>query len=229
MILIQAGSIHLLKQSSFGQNDTSAADARVSVPKIIEKFPERLYPKQGRSGQVRIIGGNWRSRRIGFPDRPGLRPTPDRVRETLFNWLGQDLSGYRCLDLYAGSGVLGLEALSRGASHVTLIDRDAVVAQALKNSAEALNASGFRIICSDALKFLHQAATRERYDLIFLDPPFSDGTPDQVLAALPDVLAPGGRIFLEGAGRRGMQPPWFVEKDGRAGKVFFQLLRRESK
>ena len=178
---------------------------------------------------MRIIGGNWRSRRIGFPDRPGLRPTPDRVRETLFNWLGQDLSGYRCLDLYAGSGALGFDALSRGASHVTLVERDALIARAIENSARELNATGSRIICSDALKFLRQAANRERYDLIFLDPPFSDGTPEEVMAALPDLLQPGGRIFLEGASRRDMQPPWFLEKDGKAGNVFFQLLRRESK
>ena len=199
------------------------------MPKITEKTSGRPRPAQGQSGRVRIIGGNWRSRRIGFPDRPGLRPTPDRVRETLFNWLGQDLSGYRCLDLYAGSGALGFEALSRGASHVTLVERDALIARAIENSARELNATGSRIICSDALKFLRQAANRERYDLIFLDPPFSDGTPEEVMAALPDLLQPGGRIFLEGASRRDMQPPWFLEKDGKAGNVFFQLLRRESK
>jgi 16S rRNA (guanine(966)-N(2))-methyltransferase RsmD len=151
------------------------------------------------------------------------------VRETLFNWLGQDLSGFRCLDLYAGSGVLGFEALSRGASHVTLVDRDAAVSRALEKSAEVLNASGFKIICSDALKFLGQAAGHERYDLIFLDPPFANGVPDEVLAMLPDMLQPGGRIFLESASRRNMQSPWCVEKDGKAGKVFFQLLRQESK
>ena len=195
----------------------------------MEKATGRSRPAQGRQGQVRIIGGNWRSRRIGFPDRPGLRPTPDRVRETLFNWLGQDLSGYHCLDLYAGSGVLGFEALSRGASHVTLVERDALVARALESSAKELNAVGSRIICSDALKFLRQATNRERYDLIFLDPPFSDGMPEGVLAVLPDLLEPGGRIFLEGSSRRDLQPPWLLEKDGKAGKVFFQLLRRESK
>ena len=177
---------------------------------------------------MRIIGGKWRSRRIGFPDRPGLRPTPDRVRETLFNWLGQDMDGFACLDLYAGAGALGFEALSRGASRVTMIERDPVVARALEDSAQRLDATGLKIVCADALEFLGRIAKRERYDLIFVDPPFAMGLPEKILALLPEALGPGGRVFLESGARQDLQPPWRLEKDGKAGQVHFQLLGRES-
>ena len=183
----------------------------------------------GGAGQVRIIGGLWRSRRINFPDHPGLRPTPDRVRETLFNWLGQDLDGFRCLDLYAGSGALGFEALSLGATQVTMVERDPAVVRTLENSARQLGASGLRIVCADALEFLKRNAAHERYDLIFLDPPFDLGLPGPVLALLPECLAAGGRVFLESGSRQDIQPPWQVDKNSKAGRVFFQLLSRESK
>jgi 16S rRNA (guanine966-N2)-methyltransferase len=185
--------------------------------------------KQGaRPGQIRIIGGKWRRRRLGFPERPGLRPTPDRVRETLFNWLGQNLDGFSCLDLYAGSGALGFEALSRGASRVTMIERDLAAARNLEHGAQSLEATGLKIICADALEFLNRIARRERYDLIFVDPPFAMGLPPGLMALLPGALEAGGRVFLESNTRQELQQPWRLEKSGKAGKVHFQLLGRES-
>lgn len=181
-----------------------------------------------RPGHVRIIGGAWRRRRITFPETSELRPTPDRVRETLFNWLGQDLSGQRCLDLYAGSGVLGFEALSRGASHVTLVERDRAAARALKENAALLGAEGAEIICADALEFSSRIAGSERFDLIFLDPPFKSGVPPELMALLPNCLSRGGRVFLETGHPQRMEPPWRLEKSQRAGQVHFQLLGWET-
>src|SRR5215470_13922301 len=117
--------------------------------------------------RVRVIGGRWRSRLLHFPAAPGLRPTPDRVRETLFNWLGQDLSGLACLDLYAGSGALGFEAASRGAARVVLVERDRVAAAALEKSRAELGAGEVEIVAGDADAYLKRA--RERFDVVFLD------------------------------------------------------------
>ncbi|HMM55484.1 MAG TPA: 16S rRNA (guanine(966)-N(2))-methyltransferase RsmD, partial [Candidatus Desulfobacillus sp.] len=123
--------------------------------------------------RVRIIGGAWRRRFVGFDDAAGLRPTPDAVRETLFNWLGQDLSGLACLDLFAGSGVLGFEAASRGAAHVTLVERDRRILARLRENAAALGNGRLELVGADALKFLGR--TTRRYDLLFLDPPYRQG------------------------------------------------------
>ena len=116
------------------------------------------------------MGGAWRSRLIAVPSRPGLRPTPDRVRETLFNWLGQDLAGMQCLDLFAGSGALGFEAASRGAARVVMVECDRSALAALRATRTALNAAQVEIVAGDASAFL--AASNERFDLVFLDPPF---------------------------------------------------------
>src|SRR4051812_41703413 len=118
--------------------------------------------------RVRIIAGQWRSRLVRFPEAPGLRPTPDRVRETLFNWLGQHLDGLSCLDLFAGSGALGFEALSRGARRVVMVERDRATAAALRASAQSLEAANVEIIESDAMRFLAQP--REAFDVVFVDP-----------------------------------------------------------
>lgn len=170
---------------------------------------------------VRIVGGRWRSRRLRFPDRLGLRPTPDRVRETLFNWLGQDLTGRRCLDLFAGSGALGFEAASRGAARVVLVEQDAAALAALRENKTVLAATAVEVVRADALAWL--AATPESFDLIFLDPPFATGLLPAALAAAATHLAPGGRIYAEfGA------PPdlagWRVLREGRAGQSHFCLL-----
>src|SRR6185369_1703329 len=125
------------------------------------------------AGEVRIIGGRLRGRRIAVPDAPGLRPTPDRVRETLFNWVGPTMAGARVLDLFAGTGALGLEALSRGAAAVTLVEQQRVAVSALQQTVQRLGVPEVRIVAADALSFL--ASDKGQYDLILLDPPFAAG------------------------------------------------------
>ena len=174
--------------------------------------------------EVRIIGGRWRSRRVRFADRPGLRPTPDRVRETLFNWLGQDLEGQDCLDLFAGSGALGFEAASRGARRVLMVERDAAAARALQANCEVLDASSVEVLRADALEFLkhHRAC----YDVVFLDPPFADDCWPQLLTLLPQCLKHGARVYCERAEPLEAMPGWDIFKAGRAGQVSYQLLKR---
>jgi 16S rRNA (guanine(966)-N(2))-methyltransferase RsmD len=188
--------------------------------------------------QLRIIGGQWRSRRLSFPDVPGLRPTPDRVRETLFNWLGQDLTGKRCLDLFAGSGALGLEAASRGARSVQMLDADAAVVRALRASVEVLRADQVRVERADALDFLRRPPQGEAQcvDVVFLDPPYAFKLTDRVLALLPPWLASGARVYLETdvpylpevsdltAPQASHPPSWRVLRAGRAGQVCHHLL-----
>lgn len=175
--------------------------------------------------EVRIIGGAWRSRRVRFPDRPGLRPTPDRVRETLFNWLGQDLTGKDCLDLFAGSGALGFEAASRGARRVVMVESDAAAWRALQDNRETLAAKAVTAIRADALEFLknHQDS---RYHVVFLDPPFADDHWPELLARLPQCLLPGGFVYCERAQPLAALAGWVVFKSGRAGQVSHQLLKR---
>jgi 16S rRNA (guanine966-N2)-methyltransferase len=175
-------------------------------------------------GEVRIIAGQWRSRRLHFPDRPGLRPTPDRVRETLFNWLGQDLTGRACLDLYAGSGALGFEAASRGARRVVMVDRDAAAVQALRANHLVLGGAAVEVRRADALEFLK--AHPGPFDVVFLDPPFSDAHWPPLLEAVAGVLAPDGVVYCERG--RALEPlaEWRVLKSGRAGQVSHQLLKR---
>ncbi len=134
--------------------------------------------------RVRIIGGRWRSRVIRFPPAAALRPTPDRVRETLFNWLGQRLDGLACLDLFAGSGAMGFEALSRGAARVVMVENDRAVAAALRESAKLLEATDAQIVLGEAMAYLRQSS--ELFDIVFLDPPYAS---DLALKAL-EILAP---------------------------------------
>jgi len=173
--------------------------------------------------RVRIIGGAWRSRQIAFPDRKDLRPTPDRVRETLFNWLGQDLTGKSCLDLYAGSGALGFEAASRGAKRVTMLERDPVTYKALMASKETLGATQVEVIRADALEFIR--GDRAAYDVVFLDPPFSANAWSAALALLPPRLAPDAAVYCESAGKIDLPANWQTVKQGKAGQVRYQLLR----
>ncbi len=174
------------------------------------------------AGRVRIVGGAWRSRRIEVAARPGLRPTPDRVRETLFNWLGQDLSGLACLDLFAGSGALGFEAASRGAARVVLVERDRAVLAALARSKAALAADRVEIVAADAHAYL--ACAKERFDVVFLDPPFRQNAVPALLGRLPALLAPGARVYAEGAAPVEARGPWRELRRGRAGEVSYQLL-----
>ena len=173
-------------------------------------------------GRVRIIGGQYRSRLLRVAARPGLRPTPDRVRETLFNWLGQDLSGAACLDLFAGSGALGFEAASRGASRVVLIESDRAALKMLQESRVALGAAQVEIIGGDAGDYLERAS--ERFDVVFLDPPFRQNAVPGLLALLPRVLRAGARVYAESARPVQAQAGWRELKRSRAGGVSYQLF-----
>lgn len=185
------------------------------------------------SNEVRIIGGKWKGRKLRFPDSIGLRPTLGRVRGSLFNWLAADIQGARCLDLYAGSGALGLEALSRGAAEVVLVERNRKVAQALKRNAALLDANA-RIVIAPARTFLRTA--RGPWQLIFLDPPFESNELGAVLEliAARELLSPGGRVYLErrkqatfGVGEPPESGGWRTLKHSHAGDSQFGLLARE--
>jgi 16S rRNA (guanine966-N2)-methyltransferase len=178
--------------------------------------------------QVRIIGGRWRRRVLRFPDALGLRPTPDRVRETVFNWLGQELDGLTCLDLFAGSGALGIEALSRGAVEVTLVEKEAAVVRALREQAAAIGLAGLRLEQSDALQFASRClAQGRRFDLVFVDPPYRQGWWPKLSPLIDGLLAEGARAYVEAEAR--IDPPqgWRVFREGKAGQVFFHLFERD--
>jgi 16S rRNA (guanine966-N2)-methyltransferase len=174
---------------------------------------------------VRIVGGTHRGRRIDVPALAELRPTPDRVRETLFNWLGQRLDGAHCLDLYAGSGALGFEAASRGAARVVMVERDRAALAALRRSREALGAAAAEIVAGDADEYLARAG--ERFDVVFLDPPFRQNAGAALLERLAPRLQPGARVYLEAASAAAVEPPWRELRRARAGQVSFQLLTWE--
>ena len=176
----------------------------------------------GTKGKLRIIGGTWRSRIIHFPAVGGLRPTPDRVRETLFNWLGQDLTGKTCLDLFSGSGALGFEAQSRGAHKVVMVEKNRQAFQALRENAQKLGAQNLELVHADALQFV--SSDRNAYHVIFLDPPFRNDYLPGVMAVLPQRLAKGGLVYVESGNVR-EAPGWEVWRQGRAGKVNYQLLK----
>ena len=183
---------------------------------------------KARTNQVRIIGGSHRRRLLHFPDIPGLRPTPDRVRETLFNWLGQDLTGLVCLDAFAGSGALGFEAASRGAQRVVMWERDAKALAALRRHALELGIDGVEVLAADAVAQLGGAG--ELFDLIFQDPPFAAGFLDRALTGAATRLRPGGRIYAESAKQL---PQDMLEhlgfalvRQGKAGLSHYCLLER---
>ena len=181
--------------------------------------------RRSATNRVRIIGGAWRSRIVKFPSSSGLRPTPDRVRETLFNWLGQRLDGLRCLDLFAGSGALGFESLSRGAARVVMVERDREAARQLRESARALDATGLEIVEGDALAYLE--AARERFDVAFLDPPYASDLAGRALERLPRVLEPGARVYVESAAKLELPAPWRALREDRAGAVRYALYGLE--
>lgn len=158
-----------------------------------------------RGGELRIIGGAWRSRRIRFPVSAQLRPTPDRVRETVFNWLGPWVEGRRVLDLFAGSGALGFEALSRGAAEAVFVERSSVVAAALRENAVTLGAAGASVVCAGALDFL--CRTEDDFDLVFIDPPYSSHLMQPALDRFVSrgLLREGGYAYVEYSTR--LDPP----------------------
>ena len=176
--------------------------------------------------ELRIIGGLWKRSKLPVADKPGLRPTPDRVRETLFNWLGQDLSGWRCLDAFAGSGALGFEAASRGAAEVLLLEQDADLVRSLQASRLRLRADNLRIERADAMAWMARAPAGG-FDLVLLDPPFDSELAARALPLAARLAADRGLIYLE-SGRALTDPPegWALHRQGRAGAVHFHLLQR---
>lgn len=179
--------------------------------------------------QIRIIGGEWRRRQITFLDSPGLRPTPNRVRETLFNWLQTDIPGSRCLDLYAGSGALGFEAASRGAQYVVLVEQNNAVCRALHENTLKLQASQIKVVQSDVFRFLGENDA-EPFDIVFLDPPFGKGLVLPACQWLEEKgwLNPVAKIYLETENRLQIQNKlpdhWQVVKSKAAGEVSYCLI-----
>ncbi len=174
--------------------------------------------------KIRITGGEWRSRLVQVADAPGLRPTPDRVRETLFNWLGQDLTGWRCLDLFAGTGILGFECASRGAESVVLVERDQGAFARLKHNAALFAGDRLRLVKADALEFAAQSGPT--FDLLLLDPPYRHGWLDKVAPLLPALARPGMRVYAEAEHRVEALGDWRTVRRGQAGQVFYHLLER---
>ena len=189
------------------------------------------HERGGQARQLRIIGGTWRGRRFRFPPSPQIRPTPDRVRETLFNWLGSRVSGARCLDLFAGSGALGLEALSRGAVEVTFVEQDSAAARELVARLGEWGAQGARVERCDAGQFLGGRAPAQPFDIVFLDPPFTEnllrGTAE--LLESRRWLAPAALIYVECAARDGLPAvpaAWAPVRAKQAGEVGYHLFAR---
>ena len=175
--------------------------------------------------RVRIVGGEWRSRIIRFPAAAALRPTPDRVRETLFNWLGQRLDGLRCIDVFAGSGALGFEALSRGAASVVMVESDRDTAEQLRRNARELGAQGARVVLGDAMRYL--ARSDDTFDVAFVDPPYASGLAPAAMQALHARLAPAARMYVESDKRLDApESQWRVLREDRAGAVRYALYER---
>ncbi len=177
--------------------------------------------------EVRIIGGQWKRSKLPVAHKPGLRPTPDRVRETLFNWLGQDLSGWRVLDAFAGSGALGFEAASRGADEVLLLERDGELARSLHASKARLKAETLRVEAVDALAWMARSAPG-RFELVMLDPPFDAGLFEPALRAAAPLVVPGGYLYVESPEALVPTPELGLQahRSGKAGAVHYALFRR---
>lgn len=176
--------------------------------------------------RFRIIGGEWRGRRFSFPDEPGLRPSPDRVRETLFNWLAPVITGARCVDLFAGSGALGLEALSRGAASVEFVDRSRPALAAIGQHLQVLRCSNGRTTQAEVGAWLARA--HEPFDIIFLDPPFGAGLVAPTIAALDrgGLAGAGARVYFEAEASAAvpeLPAGWALYRQGRAGRVGYHL------
>lgn len=185
--------------------------------------PARRRPT--RPQQVRIIGGDWRRRQIPVPDAPGLRPTGDRVRETLFNWLAPRLPGARCLDLFAGTGVLGMEALSRGAAHCCFVESEPAIATALQDQLAQLGGRERATVVNGAAPQMLSRCPGP-FDCVFLDPPFGAGLLQPTLDQLVPYLAPGHRVYIEYGTSDTVRwsSGWQSLRDGRAGQVRYHLL-----
>ena len=183
-------------------------------------------PGRGYRNEFRIIAGEWRRRRLAFPRLPGIRPSPDRVRETLFNWLQDHTTGASCLDLFAGSGALGFEALSRGAKAVVFVDREGDVAETLRTHLSRLKAGGGVVVQADALAWL--AGAPSPFDIVFLDPPFDAGLLPAIARLLErGWLKPDALVYMEFAADQPptLPPHWTLWRESAAGQVGFRLMR----
>jgi 16S rRNA (guanine(966)-N(2))-methyltransferase RsmD len=198
--------------------------------KAAVKTAVKVAKPHGGAGEVRIVGGQWKRTPLQVPDLPGLRPTPARVRETLFNWLGQDLTGWRCIDVFAGSGALGLECASRGAARVLLCEQDTKLVAALKAACVRLSATGVEVRRGDGISALR--ATAGAWDLALIDPPFEAGLFDAALKAASGGVAATGRVYLEAPEvwdeARLAAAGWRLERHLRAGVVHAHLLQRSA-
>jgi 16S rRNA (guanine966-N2)-methyltransferase len=191
----------------------------------------RAHAPAGRRSLLRIIGGAWRGRKIHFPPIDAIRPTPDRVRETVFNWLQMDVAGSRCLDLFAGSGALGLEALSRGAGRVVFVELDPEAARHLSQTLRDLQCDRGEVVRSDAKRYL--AGPPVPFDIVFLDPPYADHALEDTCRRIEagGWLRPGGVAYLEDAASAGapvLPPGWTLLRSKQAGEVGYHLARRDS-
>ena len=188
-------------------------------------------PNHAGSGQIRIIGGQWRGRKLPVPESPGLRPTTDRVRDTLFNWLAPSIVDASCLDCFAGSGALGLEALSRYAANATLLEMERGVAQQLQKNLATLKASNAKVVNTNTLAFLAQAGAP--HDIVFVDPPFRKGLLEETLKLLENNgwLSDEALIYIESEVENGLPPVpmnWHVYREKVAGQVAYRLYQREA-
>jgi 16S rRNA (guanine966-N2)-methyltransferase len=182
--------------------------------------------RQAAPGRVRIIAGRLRGSRIDVPAAQGLRPTADRVRETVFNWLAPHLHGAHCLDLFAGSGALGFEAASRRAARVVMVENDRAAFAVLEKTKAAIGAAQVELIFGDGVQQLKQI--QQRFDVVFLDPPFGQNALPAVLRELPARLAPGARVYVEAEAAVRAHAPWAEIRGARAGQVSYQLLEWRS-
>ena len=213
-----------------GRHARAAQPGQAPAPAARAPRNGATTPAAKGAGEIRIIGGQWKRTRLPVAQRPGLRPTPDRVRETLFNWLGQDLTGWRCLDAFAGTGALGLEAASRGAAQVLLVESDAALAASLETLRQRLQAGAVRVQRGDGLAALQQAAPAS-LDLVLLDPPFGNGDLfGKALQAAARAVAADGHVYLEAprawADEELAASGLAVHRHLKAGAVHAHLLRR---
>ncbi|MFT4068559.1 16S rRNA (guanine(966)-N(2))-methyltransferase RsmD [Paraburkholderia sp.] len=203
------------------------------MPRLAPSRAAGASSKGGKPHAIRIIGGDWKRTPLPVLDLDGLRPTPDRVRETLFNWLGQRLDGQHCLDLFAGSGALGFEAASRGAARVLMVERNARAAGQLRANQQRLSARMIEIVEADGLRLAANLAPGS-FDVVFLDPPFDADLLGKALAVAAPLVAAGGFLYVEAgdALEPGSYAPlarWDIVRQGKAGAVHFHLLQRENK
>ena len=187
--------------------------------------------KKPRPGRLRIVAGKWRSRLLDIAELPGLRPTSERIRETLFNWLAPSIQGARCLDLFAGSGALSFEAASRAAAHITCVELNPVSAASIKENIAILEANTISLLQQDALKFLTTSSPEKKYDLIFLDPPFSENLLEKSCELLENNawLNDSALIYLESdqdLGEYALPSNWTLVKQKKAGQVYYGLCQK---